>query len=51
MVVICGTGRACERACPVAEVGRYCPEVVEFIDELRERGLTLADVGANPSRR
>ena len=32
--ITCGAGLPCERTCPVMSMGRICPTLPEFIDEL-----------------
>jgi hypothetical protein len=32
--VVCGAGKPCEQTCPVMRMGRICPDLPEFIDEL-----------------
>ena len=32
--VVCGAGLQCEQTCPVMRMGRICPTLPEFIDEL-----------------
>jgi hypothetical protein len=32
---ICGTGRPCERTCPVMRIGRICPDVPTYLEEVR----------------
>lgn len=31
---MCGTGRDCEQHCPIMRIGRECPALPNFIDEL-----------------
>lgn len=31
---VCGTGAQCEDTCPVMRLGRLCPTLPEFLDEL-----------------
>jgi len=38
---ICGTGQPCERTCPVMRLGRICPDVPTFLEEVR----TLIEAG------
>lgn len=45
---ICGSGAACERTCPVMKLGRVCPTVTEFMDEIAACGIDPATVGAVP---
>lgn len=45
-VRICGSGLACEEYCPVMSMGRICPSVTEFLDEVAAMGLTPAEVRA-----
>jgi hypothetical protein len=33
---ICGGGLPCERTCPVMRLGRICPDVPTFLEEVRE---------------
>lgn len=40
-VTICGQGEACEAYCPVARIGRACPDVDEFYAEMAEAGFSL----------
>jgi len=32
---ICGTGDACENTCPVMSMGRICPDLPTFLEEVR----------------
>lgn len=32
--IVCGKGAACENTCPVMRMGRICPDLPEFLDEL-----------------
>jgi hypothetical protein len=32
--MICGTGRPCEQFCPVMALGRTCPGLTDFLDEI-----------------
>lgn len=32
---ICGTGQPCERTCPVMRLGRVCPDLPTFLEEVR----------------
>jgi hypothetical protein len=32
--LVCGKGAACEQTCPVMSMGRICPTVEEFMEEL-----------------
>ena len=31
---VCGKGAACEATCPVMLIGRLCPDLPTFLDEL-----------------
>ena len=31
---VCGAGEMCERTCPVMKMGRICPDLPTFLDEL-----------------
>lgn len=44
--IICGTGAQCEQTCPVMRVGRICPPLPEFIDELA--GIYVTDPASDP---
>lgn len=35
MSKVCGTGEQCERTCPVMKMGRLCPDLPEFLEEVR----------------
>lgn len=32
--LVCGAGAACEKTCPVMLMGRICPDVPTFLDEV-----------------
>jgi hypothetical protein len=32
---VCGLGTQCERTCPVKLIGRICPDLPTFLEELR----------------
>ena len=46
VTIICGTGAQCEQTCPIMRVGRICPPLPEFIDELA--GIYVSDPAADP---
>jgi hypothetical protein len=41
---LCGTGAACERACPFIRRGRNCPTASEAREIARSQGRTLGEV-------
>jgi hypothetical protein len=46
---ICRANLACSTRCPLARVGRICPDPADFLDELAAMGLSPADVRDAPS--
>ena len=38
---VCGAGLECESKCPVMMLGRLCPTVDEFLDQMLEAGLNV----------
>ena len=47
--MICGETTACQNHCPVMRLGRVCPTVPEFMDELEALRISPALVGRVPS--
>lgn len=37
---VCGAGLECESKCPVMMLGRLCPSVDEFLDQMIMAGIT-----------
>lgn len=34
---VCGTGAQCEQTCPVMKMGRICPPLEQFLEEVRDQ--------------
>lgn len=43
--LVCGKGAACEAACPVMLIGRMCPDLPTFLDEV---AALMTDASATP---
>jgi hypothetical protein len=44
---ICGTGDMCENTCPVMSMGRICPDLPTFLNEVRKKfGINCGEEAA-----
>lgn len=46
---VCGTGQACEDTCPVMRLGRLCPTLPEFLDELAAMSVEAPQLAPQPA--